>query len=106
MSLSGELRLGDCRQVLATVPDGWVHCCVTSPPYWGLRDYGVDGHPVGLAVRAGMGAAPVVRDGEYVFAAGQPAPRVGLLDVADSILVRNAGAAPLAFAQAQFELGL
>jgi DNA modification methylase len=39
----GELRLGDCREVLATIPEGSVHCCVTSPPYWGLRDYGVDG---------------------------------------------------------------
>ena len=39
----GVLRLGDCREVLATVPDGSVHCCVTSPPYWGLRDYGVAG---------------------------------------------------------------
>lgn len=34
---------GDCREVLATLPDASVHCCVTSPPYWGLRDYGVDG---------------------------------------------------------------
>jgi len=25
------------------IPDKSVHCCVTSPPYWGLRDYGVDG---------------------------------------------------------------
>ena len=25
---------------LATLPDESVHCCVTSPPYWGLRDYG------------------------------------------------------------------
>jgi DNA modification methylase len=34
---------GDCRQALATLPDASVHCCVTSPPYFGLRDYGVDG---------------------------------------------------------------
>lgn len=34
---------GDCREVLATLPDASVHCCVTSPPYFGLRDYGVDG---------------------------------------------------------------
>lgn len=34
---------GDCRDVLKTLPDESVHCCVTSPPYWGLRDYGVDG---------------------------------------------------------------
>jgi DNA modification methylase len=33
---------GDCREVLKTLPDASVHCCVTSPPYWGLRDYGVD----------------------------------------------------------------
>lgn len=34
---------GDCRDVLKTLPDQSVHCCVTSPPYFGLRDYGVDG---------------------------------------------------------------
>ena len=33
--------VGDCRSVLASLPDESVHCCVTSPPYWGLRDYGV-----------------------------------------------------------------
>ena len=32
---------GDCREVLKTLPDESVHCVVTSPPYWGLRDYGV-----------------------------------------------------------------
>jgi DNA modification methylase len=31
---------GDVRTQLATLPDESVHCCVTSPPYWGLRDYG------------------------------------------------------------------
>lgn len=31
---------GDCRAVLPQLPAGSVHCCVTSPPYWGLRDYG------------------------------------------------------------------
>lgn len=31
---------GDCRSVLQTIPDASIHCCVTSPPYWGLRDYG------------------------------------------------------------------
>jgi len=34
---------GDCREVLRTLPDESVHCVVTSPPYWGLRDYGVEG---------------------------------------------------------------
>lgn len=31
---------GDCREVLKTLPDASVNCCVTSPPYFGLRDYG------------------------------------------------------------------
>jgi len=34
---------GDCREVLATLPAETVNCVVTSPPYWGLRDYGVAG---------------------------------------------------------------
>lgn len=37
------LHLGDALEVLKTMPDQSVHCCVTSPPYWGLRDYGVEG---------------------------------------------------------------
>ena len=37
------LHLGDCLKSLKTMPDQSVHCCVTSPPYFGLRDYGVDG---------------------------------------------------------------
>ena len=38
---------GDCRDVLKTLPDCSVHCCVTSPPYFGLRDYGCAGQ-IGL----------------------------------------------------------
>lgn len=34
------LYLGDAHDVLAAMPDGCVDCVVTSPPYWGLRDYG------------------------------------------------------------------
>lgn len=41
--MSVRIITGDCREVLAGLPDGSVHCCVTSPPYFGLRDYGVDG---------------------------------------------------------------
>ena len=37
---SFSLLLGNCLDVLATLPDESVQCCVTSPPYWGLRDYG------------------------------------------------------------------
>lgn len=38
---------GDCRDVLATLATDSVQCCVTSPPYFGLRDYGVAGQ-IGL----------------------------------------------------------
>ena len=38
---------GDCIAGLRTLPDASVHSCVTSPPYWGLRDYGHDGQ-IGL----------------------------------------------------------
>jgi len=41
--VSVKILIGDCREVLRTLPDESVHCVVTSPPYWGLRDYGVDG---------------------------------------------------------------
>lgn len=35
--------VGDCRSVLTALPDNHFDCIVTSPPYWGLRNYGVDG---------------------------------------------------------------
>ena len=35
-----EVLLGDCRETLKDVPDKSVQMCVTSPPYFGLRDYG------------------------------------------------------------------
>jgi DNA modification methylase len=38
---------GDCREVLPTLGPGLAQCCVTSPPYWGLRDYGNE-NQVGL----------------------------------------------------------
>ena len=38
-----KLLIGDCRDRLADQPEGSVQTCITSPPYWGLRDYGVDG---------------------------------------------------------------
>lgn len=38
-----KILVGDVRQRLSDIADGSVQCCVTSPPYWGLRDYGHDG---------------------------------------------------------------
>jgi site-specific DNA-methyltransferase (cytosine-N4-specific) len=34
---------GDALRVLNLLPAGSVHCVVTSPPYWGMRDYGIEG---------------------------------------------------------------
>lgn len=43
MSYINTIIESECLEGLKTLPDNYVHCCVTSPPYWGLRDYGVDG---------------------------------------------------------------
>lgn len=48
-----ELLVGDARQILLQMPDEHFDCIVTSPPYWGLRDYGVPGQ---------IGAEPTVDD--------------------------------------------
>jgi len=42
-----RILVGDVRDSLRGLPDGAVRCVVTSPPYWGLRDYGHDGQ-IGL----------------------------------------------------------
>lgn len=64
-SLAGQLAedtksrctvlVGDARRILAGMPDGHFNCVVTSPPYWGLRDYGVEGQ---------IGAEPTID--EYI----------------------------------------
>lgn len=48
---SAKILVGDCLDRLKEIPDGAAHTCVTSPPYFGLRDYGVDG-------QIGMEATP------------------------------------------------
>ena len=37
--MSIEILIGDCRETLKGLPDQSVNCCVTSPPYFGLRAY-------------------------------------------------------------------
>ena len=63
-----NIKDGDCRDVLATLPDASIQCCVTSPPYYGLRDYGVDG-------QIGLEASPDAYVAELVAAAPAP-PRL------------------------------
>lgn len=41
--MSVRILIGDARDKLRELPDASVHCCVTSPPYFGLRDYGCEG---------------------------------------------------------------
>lgn len=53
--MNWQIKQGDALTVLRDMPDASVHTCVTSPPYWGLRDYGVEG-------QLGLEATP----GEYV----------------------------------------
>lgn len=40
-----KILVGDCRHTMASIPDASVHCCVTSPPYFGLRSYLPNDHP-------------------------------------------------------------
>ena len=48
-----RILAGDVRKILAELPGDSVQCVVTSPPYWGVRDYGVAGQ---------IGAEPVLQD--------------------------------------------
>jgi len=47
MNLEAKVLVGDAREMLRKLPDASVKTVVTSPPYWGLRDYGHDGQ-IGL----------------------------------------------------------
>lgn len=38
-----QIIVGDSLRVLAEIPEQTFRCCVTSPPYWGLRDYEIEG---------------------------------------------------------------
>lgn len=38
-----KIHTGDSLELLSSMPDDYVNCCVTSPPYWCLRDYGMNG---------------------------------------------------------------
>lgn len=45
--MSYQIFIGDCIDSMRKMPDQSVHSCITSPPYYGLRDYGVEGQ-IGL----------------------------------------------------------
>lgn len=47
MTQQHRILVGDCIDMMRMLPDQTVHTCITSPPYFGLRDYGVEGQ-IGL----------------------------------------------------------
>ncbi|XVS65980.1 DNA methyltransferase [Actinosynnema sp. CA-299493] len=49
----GQVLIGDARTLLDDLPAASVDCVITSPPYWGLRNYGHDGQ---------IGAEPTVNE--------------------------------------------
>ena len=79
-----RLLAGDCRDVLATLPADSVQCVVTSPPYYGLRDYGTaqwDGGDAACdhAQKRSMGATTLRLDGREHLGAydGEKATQIG-----------------------------
>jgi DNA modification methylase len=58
--VSVEIRVGDAFERLRELPDASVQCCVTSPPYFGLRDYGAIGQ-IGLEPSPGEYVTALVR---------------------------------------------
>ncbi len=57
--MSWRILEGNVRRHLAEIPDCSIQCVVTSPPYWGLRDYGVEGQ-IGLEPTPGEYIATLV----------------------------------------------
>ena len=37
--MNHQILTGNALEILRTLPDQSVNCCITSPPYWGLRQY-------------------------------------------------------------------
>ena len=58
--MSVKILNGDCIEELKTIEDKSVNCCVTSPPYFGLRDYGHEGQ-IGLESTPELYVARIVK---------------------------------------------
>lgn len=59
--MSVTILQGDCLETLPTVAPESVHCVVTSPPYWGLRDYGLSGSEWSATQFVPMAGLPAVQ---------------------------------------------
>lgn len=94
--MSYDIIVGDCRTELEKLPSESVDCVITSPPYYGLRDYGTgewEGgdkdctHAVGRATRGGDSAGNIGNVGSYkgggdeAIKIGEPCPHCGAIRV-------------------------
>ena len=72
-----QILLGDCLEVMRGLADQFFHACVTSPPYYGLRDYGVDGRLWPAVEYQPMPGLPVLPVPEWEGCLGQePTPEM------------------------------
>ena len=86
---TNQTLIGDCRETLKQIPDNFVQTCITSPPYWGLRDYGTatwEGgdencdHKIGRETRGGLSDMQKTSKGSFDDEAiknNQPCPKCG-----------------------------
>lgn len=86
------LYVGDSREILPTLADESVDCCVTSPPYLGLRDYGVD-RQIGLETSIGGFVDELVAVFREVRRVLKPQGTLWL-SLGDSYNAYNGGAGP------------
>ena len=88
---TNQTLIGDCRETLKQIPANFVQTCITSPPYWGLRDYGTatwEGgdsncdHKVGRETRGGLSDKQKTTKGSFGDEAiknNQPCPKCGAI---------------------------
>lgn len=105
-----DIHVGDARHILQTLPPSSAHCCVTSPPYFGLRDYGVDGQIgregsveeyIASLVSTFRGVRRILRDdgtlwlnlGDSYSSGGRKAYDLSLVSKTSGVTNRSAGGA-------------
>lgn len=75
--LVNEILQGDCKEILKQKPDGYFNCCVTSPPYWGLRDYGIPPSKWPAVTYSPMPGLPETHIPEWIGCLGlEPTPEM------------------------------
>ena len=81
-----KILVGDCAELLKTLPDRSVQMCVTSPPYYGLRDYGTTewsggnpecDHKSGRFERGGLSSKQASNKGSSGDEAARKCPKCG-----------------------------